>query len=103
MLGPQNSDADVYKVVFPKSPWKHFTNEGVDTADHPNHVPFASLKHPEAGESNMFLAVDASDAACPVDAWDAMNGEGWKRVADSLAAFAMLLSKKRPKASSDGG
>ena len=46
----------------------------------------------------MFLAVDASDSACPIEAWDAMNGEGFKRVADSLAAFKRLLRKKRPSA-----
>jgi hypothetical protein len=96
MLGPDNSDADWYKVAFPSAPWKLFANEGIEPDEHPHHIPFASLKHPEAGVSQMFLAVDASDPKGPVDAWDAMNGEGWKRVADSLAAFKALLKKKRP-------
>jgi len=94
MLGPDNSDATWYKVSFPASPWKHFQTQGIETSDYPNHVPFASLKHPD-GDSDMFLAVDASDAKCPVEAWDAMNGEGFKRVAESLAAFKKLLRKKQ--------
>jgi hypothetical protein len=97
MLGPDNSDADWYKVAFPSSPWKLFANEGIEPDEHPHHVPFGSLKHAEAGMSQMFLAVDARDPRCPVDAWDAMNGEGWKRVADSLTAFKALLKKTRPK------
>src|SRR5262245_39145115 len=96
MLGPDNSDADWYKVAFPTSLWKLFKNEGIEPDEHPHHVPFGSLTHAEAGASQMFLAVDTSASQCPVDAWDAMNGEGWKRVADSLAAFKTLLRKKRP-------
>ena len=93
MLGPDNSDADWYKVTFPSAPWKHFTNEGIDPDEYPDHVPFASLTHAEGGPSQMFLAVDAK---CRVEAWDAMNGEGFKRVSESLDAFKQLLRKKRP-------
>src|SRR5271169_770627 len=82
-LGEAHPDIGWYAVRFPKSPWTHFKTEGIDVADYPSYVPFASLYDTEAGVMSAFLAIDATHPACPVFVWDAMNGEGFFPVTKS--------------------
>jgi hypothetical protein len=89
ILGEDHPDIGVYVVTFPKSAWTLFKNEGIETSEYPEHIPFAMLHDEEAGQMNCFLAFNCASSG--VDVWDAMNGEGFFPVAKSLEDFKRLL------------